>query len=132
MSADFETWLMRGALLGLCGLVVKLLFDRMKRHDDSEAAFRDALTEHREATDQSMKEFRTEFMGHLDRLRASHEVAFGQLNATMAEVARTAGEIRTRMAERYATKEDLSQLEGRIEKRFQLCSQTCPMRGGDN
>jgi len=112
----------------MLGVISKLVFDRWKRQDSRDDAFQSALTEHREATEKAMKEFRGEFMGHLERLRSSNETAFQQLNSTMAQVAKTAGEIRARMAERYATKEDLSALEGRVKERFKLCSETCPAR----
>lgn len=108
------------------GLLIRLVFQRWRTQDEREAGFNTALETHREASEMALKEFRAEFMTHLDRLRASNETSMMALNQTMAEVARTAGEIRARMAERYATKEDLAALEERLEKRFDLCKESCP------
>lgn len=144
MSADFETWAMRVVVIGLGGLVLKLVHvlwkaqqDRQKAQEDREIErqkaqeqrgreFYDTLDEQRQVADASLKEFRKEFMEHLDRLRSSQETALGHLNQTMAEVARTAGEIRARMAEKYASKDELAALERRINERFANCKETCP------
>ena len=128
MSPDFETWLMRGMVVGLLGILGTLILRRWKGQDQRDHSFREALDTHRNATEATLKEFRSEFMSHLDRLRASNETSLSALNQTMAEVARTAGDIRARMAERYATKKDLADFEERVEKRFGLCSSSCPVR----
>jgi chromosome segregation ATPase len=117
---------MRGLVAGLCAIMARMVFIRWKTQDEREGEFHAALGEHRKATEEAFREFRGEFMAHLDRLRASSETSMAALNQTMAEVARTAGEIRARMAERYATKEDLAALEERLEKRFELCKESCP------
>jgi hypothetical protein len=155
----FEVWFYRGsllALLGLAGTLVAVIWkgqeDRQKDQEKREADrqksletresqlhqeqaqrerdFYEALDEQRQVADASLKEFRKEFMDHLDKLRASNDTALAALNQTMAEVARTAGEIRARMAEKYASKEALTALEERIEKRFEICQQSCPPRCG--
>jgi len=131
MTADFETWAMRGLVLGLMAIVGTMILLRWKNEDQREDKFNAALDSHRTSTEAALKEFRTEFMNHLDRLRASNEASMNLLNKTMAEVASTAGDIRTRMAERYVTKEEMAALEARIEKRFELCSEAnCPIRNG--
>jgi hypothetical protein len=117
---------MRLLVVSMAAVLAKVGAARWRTQDEREAAFREALEGHRESTEASFRDFRTEFMGNLDRLRASIETALHALNATMAEVARTAGETRARMAERYATKEDLAALEKRMAERFALCSESCP------
>jgi len=117
---------MRGLVVGMTALLVKIAFQRWRTQDEREAAFREALEDHRMATETAFKEFRLEFMNHLDGLRTSNEMSLRALNTTMAEVARTAGEIRARMAEKYATKDELEALEERMKERFILCKESCP------
>lgn len=120
-APDFETWVMRGLVILLGGIVVRIGFQRWRTQDEREQAFRDALEKHRAETAASFKEFRQEFLSHLDQLRQTTETSLRELNSTVAELAGTAGEIRARMAERYATKEDLEALEKRVQERFRLC-----------
>ena len=126
MTAAFEPWIMRGLVLVLGTVLLRMVFERWHSQDKRQEDFNQALDAHRESTEAALKEFRTEFMAHLDRLRGSNETALAALNQTMAEVARTAGEIRARMAERYATKEDLHALEVRIREQFSSCKESCP------
>jgi 16S rRNA C967 or C1407 C5-methylase (RsmB/RsmF family) len=115
MTQDFEVWVMRGLVVGLLGLMTRMALARMKRQDDAEAAFNLALEEHRETTARNLREFRQEFLEQLERSRRSTEISLTTLNQTMAEVARTAADIKAYMAERYATKPELRALEERIQ-----------------
>jgi len=126
LIADFETWAMRGTVAFLGGLLVRIGLQRVRTQDEREGAFREALEAHRKATEETFRDFRKEFLDHLDRIQNSSETSMRALNTTMAEIAGTAGEIRARMAERYATKEDLAALEERIKERFRTCADSCP------
>lgn len=119
---------MRGIVAVMGALLVRIGFQRWRTQDEREQAFRDALEKHRESTDEAFQDFRKEFMDHLDRLRSSTETSLQTLNTTMAQVAQTAGEIRARMAERYATKDDLAALEERVRERFEECRRSCSAR----
>jgi uncharacterized membrane-anchored protein YhcB (DUF1043 family) len=127
MTTEPMLWSVCGVLAGALGTMI---VRRWNGQDRQEERFQDALEEHRAATEAAIKEFRREILDHLDRMRSSQETSLASLNQTMAEVARAAGEIRARMAERYATKEELSALEARMKERVKECQETCPPKCG--
>lgn len=118
-SSDFETWAMRGAVAIMGGWLTKLVYDRWKRQDKMEEAFKEALDLQRKEFEASLNALTTRFQASID-----------QLNSTIVGLSQSIGKLDASVAKEYASETDLRESEGRWREALKSCADRCPYRNG--
>ena len=124
MDATFETWAMRGLVVGLLGIVLTFVWREIISKDNIWRT----VTTNREQQEKALAETRREFTESLDRITAQFRTALDALNVTMASLAVTVGNLNTTMAREYASKEDLREVKTDLQADLLCHMENCPMK----
>lgn len=119
MSADFETWFMRGAVVGLIGLTGKLVKDRWQEQNAKSAAIEQSLASARVELYEAMDKWSNRFSDSIDTL-----------NVGVARLTGVVMEFQIKVADKYATTENLKELKADFAKDLRKCAENCPVRHG--
>lgn len=121
MSADFETWLMRGAVVGLMGIVGKLIIDRWRDQDHKAIAL-----------EQSLASSRVELYEAMDKWTNRFSDSIEALNMGVARLTGVVTDFQLKVAERYATVDELKELKADIAANCSKCAANCPIKNRIN
>ena len=124
MDATFETWAMRGLVVGLLGIVLTFVWREIISKDNIWRT----VTTNREQQEKALAETRREFTESLDRITAQFRTALDALNVTMASLEVTVGNLNTTMAREYASKEDLREVKTDLQADLLCHMENCPMK----
>lgn len=123
---EFETWAMRGLVVVLGATVGKLIWDRWKRQDSMEAAFKVSLEEQREQLTEALNKQREEWTSAVNTLSSRVATSIDGLNQTVAQLAQSIGELNATTAREYATRMDLKDAKKELREDLQRCAERCP------
>lgn len=115
MASEFEMWATRGLVAFLGAACWGLVSSKLKEADSVKKWAEGAMEAQRKA-----------FQESLDKIEARFVQSLASLNATVADLATSAGQIREAVAKDYATKDDLRDARNEMRHEIEMCRDSCP------
>lgn len=103
MSADFETWVMRGVVAALGSCVAWFVAHGIN------------------AREAALKDFRREYTDEIKTISDRFAESLDQINGTMAGLSRAITDLQIMVSKEYATGDELKEMENRFERRLADC-----------
>lgn len=126
MSADFETYAMRG----LVGVLAACLAPFVWREVRGKDILWNVVHKNREDHEAALKDARTSFARALERVSDQFRQSIDALNITLGALGTTVSQLDRTMAREYATKDDLRDTRKELREELNCHAENCPLRFG--
>lgn len=124
MSAEFETYAMRGAVAVMGAIIGAFIWREVKGKD----ALWKTVHKNREHMEAQLDEARAEFAGMLERVVARFTTSVDALNGTLATLSQSVARLEATVAKEYVSKAELQTVKQDLQREMDQHAENCPAK----